>query len=134
MGVKDESVGYGKPPKSTQFKKGASGNPKGRPKGAKNFATELSEELTEKISVKENGKKKNISKQRAMIKAMLTRALQGHPQAANVLFSLISKMATAVDDGSEQEILTDTDLKVLEKFKSAVLKEAKAPNGAKKGK
>ena len=25
-------VGYGKPPKHTQFKKGQSGNPKGRPK------------------------------------------------------------------------------------------------------
>lgn len=27
-------VGYGKPPKSTRFKKGQSGNPGGRPRGA----------------------------------------------------------------------------------------------------
>jgi len=29
---KDKKVGYKKPPKKTQFKKGKSGNPKGRPK------------------------------------------------------------------------------------------------------
>ena len=32
----DYEVGYGKPPKSRQWKPGQSGNPKGRPKGARN--------------------------------------------------------------------------------------------------
>ena len=30
----DTQVGYGRPPKTTRFKKGQSGNPEGRPKGA----------------------------------------------------------------------------------------------------
>ena len=49
MGKKDYEVGYGKPPKSGQFKPGQSGNPKGRPKGAKNFKTELATVLANMI-------------------------------------------------------------------------------------
>ena len=44
-GAKDYNVGKGKPPKSTRFKPGQSGNPKGRPKGRKNLKTELDEVL-----------------------------------------------------------------------------------------
>ena len=32
-------VGYKRPPVSTRFKPGSSGNPKGRPKGQRNFKT-----------------------------------------------------------------------------------------------
>jgi Family of unknown function (DUF5681) len=34
----DYDVGYGKPPKTTQFQPGQSGNRRGRPKGAKGCA------------------------------------------------------------------------------------------------
>jgi hypothetical protein len=62
-------VGYGKPPKHTQFKPGKSGNPQGRPKGTKNLKTDLAEELCEKILVHEGGQARKLSKQRALVKA-----------------------------------------------------------------
>jgi len=31
--MSEYKIGYGKPPKSSQFKRGKSGNPKGRPRG-----------------------------------------------------------------------------------------------------
>jgi hypothetical protein len=38
-------VGYGRPPKHSQFAPGRSGNLNGRPKGSKNMTTLLQEEL-----------------------------------------------------------------------------------------
>ena len=32
----DDAVGYGRPPVSTRFRKGQSGNPRGRPRGRRN--------------------------------------------------------------------------------------------------
>ena len=51
---KDEpqyEVGYGKPPRSGQFTKGKSGNPKGRPKGSKNLASIVLRESRQPVRV-----------------------------------------------------------------------------------
>ena len=59
--MSDYKVGYGKPPKSGQFKRGKSGNPKGRPKGSQKLATDLAAELNEQITVREDGKARRVS-------------------------------------------------------------------------
>ena len=70
-------IGYGKPPKATRFQKGKSGNPRGRPKGSLNLATDLASELGELITVSEHGRPRRVSKQRALIKSLMAKALQG---------------------------------------------------------
>lgn len=87
-----ERVGNKCPPTRTRFKKGQSGNPRGRPKGSLNFRTDLVKELAEAIVVNEGGAKRKITKQRAFIKAMMARALQGDTRAANSLLLAIARL------------------------------------------
>lgn len=79
--MSEESIGYGKPPKKSQFKPGKSGNPKGRPKGAISLKTALQCELETKLVVKEQGKTRKMSKLEALAKRLVTDALNGNPRA-----------------------------------------------------
>jgi hypothetical protein len=78
-------VGYKRPPKSTRFTKGQSGNARGRPKGSKNFATVLYAELNARISVTENGVRKTISKREATVKQVVNKAAAGNLPAVKML-------------------------------------------------
>jgi hypothetical protein len=115
----DYQVGYGKPPKHTQFKPGKSGNPQGCPKGTKNLKTDLAEELSEKIVVHEGGNSRQISKQRAVVKSLVTRTLKGDARAANTLLPMMMRL---LDTGEgtqpeESEELHPDELKILEAYK-----------------
>jgi hypothetical protein len=118
-------VGYGKPPKAKQFKPGRSGNPKGRPKGCRNLATDLAAELGEQITVREEGRSRRISKQRALIKSLMARALQGDVRATAAMLALYARVITEPVDDSDDEIEAD-ELQILRRFAPRLLKSARA--------
>ena len=114
-------VGYGKPPKARQFKRGKSGNPKGRPKGSLNLATDLTAELGEHITVREDGRPRKISKQRALIKSLMAKALQGDVRAMASLLALYARVITEPTNDDNQPLDTD-ELQVLRRFAPRLLR------------
>ena len=121
----DYTVGYCKPPKSGQIKKGERRNPKGRPKGSKNLKTDLLEELGEMLRVHEGGREHRISKQRALIKTQVARALNGNDRAAAKILDLYLKVVGLEDAAADADLsLTGDEREVLEKLGERLRRQA----------
>jgi Family of unknown function (DUF5681) len=85
-------VGYGKPPKHTQFQKGQSGNPKGRPKKPKNLPALILKAFGEKVVVKGSGKRHSMTKLEAALVQLVNRALSGDIKAFREVIRLREKV------------------------------------------
>ena len=108
-------IGYRRPPASGRFKPGTSGNPKGRPKGARNFVTLLQQELQQTITVNENGKKKKVTRQQAMVKRVVTNALNGDARAILLLIDIL-KRTGQFDAQSAEDLLPDDYEAILDSY------------------
>jgi hypothetical protein len=86
---RDYEVGYGKPPKSTRWKPGQSGNPKGRPKKIKDFDKLIDRELSLNVRITEDGESKVVSKRELIIKRLVTEALKGDKSALKLMVNLM---------------------------------------------
>ena len=103
-------VGYRKPPQSTQFKPGQSGNPKGRPKGSKNFSTLIAAELDQNLTINIGGLAKTVSTRAAIVKRMVHKALKGDRKALDWIEKHVP------DAFAEEDIQNQEDIESLEKL------------------
>ena len=96
---RDYDVGYGKPPASTRFKPGQSGNPKGRPKGALNRKLTLDnaermkglilQEAYRTIPVQERGGPVEVSMIQAVIRSIAVSAAKGDSRSQRLFAELV---------------------------------------------
>ena len=84
----DYKIGYGNPPRRSQFKPGQSGYPSGRPRGARNFKTILRAAFKAPVKVTRNGKTQKIPTLQALLLRLLEKGLGGDLRALDRLIQL----------------------------------------------
>jgi hypothetical protein len=93
-------VGRGKPPVSTRWKPGQSGNPNGRRKkqGAANVAA-INDAFSERVTVTINGKAKTMTKKELVVEQMIAKILKGDLKALRRILKLRDYVETSGDIG-----------------------------------
>lgn len=113
----DYSVGYGKPPIHSRFKKGQSGNPKGRQKGSKNLSTLMEHALDELVTIKENGSQKVITKREAFLKQLVNKAASGDLRSIQLAINYLQQLENRPEPStSSSERLGEEDQAVINGF------------------
>jgi hypothetical protein len=107
------TVGYGKPPRAHQFKRGQSGNPNGRPKGSKNEATILQELLQHKVALNNRGKTRKIILLEAILRKVAEDCLRGNTKSISFL---LNRYQTATSGDAGQADISQDDQAVLDAF------------------
>lgn len=81
-------VGYGRPPKHTQFKKGQSGNFRNRQKKNQSFAALIDKAFARRIPVRDGAERKHITILEAVTRQLVDSAARGDADALDLLMLL----------------------------------------------
>ncbi len=87
----DYEVGYGRPPKSTRFQPGRSGNPRGRPRKQETVGALLRRALSRRVRIQENGVTRSPSVKEIALTQLVNKAAKGELGAMKLLFDLIDR-------------------------------------------
>jgi Family of unknown function (DUF5681) len=87
------AVGYGRPPTSSQFQPGQSGNPQGRPKGVRNASSMARDALERTINVKVKGAWRKMTVRKAAYRRLAERAVAGDAKRSTTFYRWRAKSA-----------------------------------------
>ena len=99
-----EEIGYRRPPVSTRFRKGRSGNPRGRP-GGRRSALPYDAVLGQMVTIREEGVERRVTAAEAFVLHVTRKGLQGDSGAARSAMKAI-EAARDSDRGQRQPDVT----------------------------
>jgi hypothetical protein len=88
--AEDDGVGYRKPPRTTRFAKGRSGNPAGRPRGCYREAP-YEAVLGQMVTIRENGIERHVTAAEAFLLKLAKRGMEGDGAAARASLAVIEQ-------------------------------------------
>jgi len=110
------TVGYGRPPKATQFAPGKSGNPRGRPKGSGSLAATLNGVFSRKVTLTENGKTRRVTVLEALCHRTTNDGLRGDKQALKLALSYYERYGESSEKAVTLDEMRAEDLAILERY------------------
>ena len=130
--TQDYAVGYRRPPKSTQFKPGTSGNPKGRPKGSRPVGALLQEIIQQKIAVTENGRTRRLPVLEIMLRRLANDAMRGEPRSVKFLLSLFEHYGDSCQTTLQLGEILAEDAEILAEYLDETTVAERLPSTAEK--
>ncbi len=116
-------VGYGKPPKSGQFRKGQSGNPKGRPKGSRDYYSIARGVLNSRMRVKIEGKVRWVSTMEAGLLRLREKAVHGDLRSLQLILEMGRELQARDDSKPPSETISRAEDDIIRDYIERNLKK-----------
>jgi len=97
-------VGYGKPPKANQFRRGRTGNPRGKKPGEENMISAFKRHVLKRVKIKEGDQISTITLAEAVILKNYNAALQKNPFAMGNIYRLAEQSGEFVDRSDAKQV------------------------------
>jgi hypothetical protein len=115
---RDYEIGYGRPPKGTQFQPGQSGNPKGPGKRPRSIGAAADKALASKVVVvDQDGRRRSFPAEDVIMRRFRDAALNGDVKAAAFLFDRADRYRSSQPETTtDAPELSPQDIEILESF------------------